>query len=367
MALIDVPLALQGPQEVRTPVNAYDFAKRPTANAKQIGVYDRKRAIHDLAKNEDLDFIVGDWMSEASMTLRGADRYGKNEASLVGKGYEPYFLEQIEPALPYLAKKGIRVCVNAGGSDVQGLASALRELIKDRGHSLSVGYVDGDDVSETVFEMIKKGKVENLPLFGVSDTDTRLGENFTNLSTGKPFGDWGLEPICAQCYLGGSGIAAVFAAGADIVICGRVADASVCVGAAMFWHGWNRENMDELAGTLMIGHIIECSTYATGGYYSGFKQLGVHDTDMGYPIATIDHKGEALVTMERGRDGLVSPETIVSQLLYEIQGLNYYNSDVTANLESIKVVSTGKNEVKVSGVKGGFRPRLNCCMDSFKS
>lgn len=59
-------------------------------------------------------------MSEASMTLRGADKYGKNEDSLVGKGYEPYFLEQIGPALPYLEQKGIKVCINAGGSDPEG-------------------------------------------------------------------------------------------------------------------------------------------------------------------------------------------------------------------------------------------------------
>lgn len=122
------------------------------------GVYDRKRAIHDLAKNEDLDFIVGDWMSEASMTLRGADKYGKNEASLVAKGYEPYFLEQLEPALPFLAKKGIKLCVNAGGSDVQGLASAVQALIKVHGLGLSVGYVDGDDVTDIVFDLIKNGR-----------------------------------------------------------------------------------------------------------------------------------------------------------------------------------------------------------------
>lgn len=180
-----------------------------------------------------------------------------------------------------------------------------------------------------------------------------------NLSTGQHLSDWGFEPICAQCYLGGIGIATVFGAGADIVICGRVADASVCVGPAMYWHGWTSNNLDELGGTLMVGHIIECSTYATGGYFSGFKQLGVNDTDMGYPIAHIDYKGEAIITMEQGRDGLVSPETITSQLLYEIQGLHYYNSDVTADIESIRVTSVGKNEVKVSGVKGKLETRIH--------
>ena len=102
----------------------------------------------------------------------------------------------------------------------------------------------------------------------------------------------------------------------------------------------------------MIGHIIECSTYATGGYYSGFKSLGVKDTDMGYPIAAIDHLGEAVITMEKGKHGLVTTATIASQLLYEIQGPLYYNSDVTASIENMRLVQVGENAVHVSGVKG---------------
>jgi len=120
----------------------------------------------------------------------------------------------------------------------------------------------------------------------------------------------------------------------------------------MWWHGWTRDNIPELAGALMIGHIIECSTYATGGYYSGFKDLGVNDTDMGYPIAAIDHKGKAVISVEQGKHGLVNTATVASQLLYEIQGPLYYNSDVTASVESMVIKEVGKNQVHVSGVKG---------------
>ena len=169
----------------------------------------------------------------------------------------------------------------------------------------------------------------------------------------KPIQEWGYEPVCAQCYLGGTGIAECFRGGADIVLCGRVADASVTVGAAMWWWNWNREDhISELAHTLMVGHIIECSTYATGGYYSGFKDLGVKDLDMGYPIASIEQTGETVITMEQGRDGLVTTATIASQLLYEIQGPLYYNSDVTASIEDVKLEQVGKNAVRVSGIKG---------------
>ena len=121
----------------------------------------------------------------------------------------------------------------------------------------------------------------------------------------------------------------------------------------MWWHGWNREeHIHEMAGALMVGHIIECSTYATGGYYSGFKDLGIKDTDMGYPIAAIDESGEAIITMEKGRHGLVTTATVASQLLYEIQGPLYYNSDVTASIEDMKLEQMAENTVRVSGVKG---------------
>ncbi|OAL43633.1 DUF1446-domain-containing protein [Pyrenochaeta sp. DS3sAY3a] len=300
------------------------------------GVYDRKRAIHDMAKNEDIDVITGDWMSEANMTLRGSDKRDKlSSGTLVGKAYEPYFLEELDPAIPWLTKRGVKIAVNAGASDVQGLAEAVRGLVKKHGVDLKVAYVDGDDVTDAVLDLYKKG------------------EKFLNLPANQNIQDWGYEPLCAQCYLGGTGIAACFEGGADIVVCGRVADASVTVGAAMWWHGWKREtHIQELAGALMIGHIIECSTYATGGYYSGFKELGDQDTDMGYPIAAVDEKGHAVITMEKGKHGLVTPATIASQLLYEIQGDLYYNSDVTASISDIRLETVGKNAVKVSGVKG---------------
>lgn len=56
--------------------------------------------------------------------------------------------------------------------------------------------------------------------------------------------------------------------------------------------------------------------------------------------------------MEKGRDGLVTTDTVASQLLYEIQGPLYYNSDVTASIEDMIITQVGKNEVHVSGVKG---------------
>jgi hypothetical protein len=130
------------------------------------GVYDRKRAIHDMAKNEDVDVITGDWMSECNMTLRGSDKRDRmansknmtSGSSVVAKGYEPYFLEELDPAIPWLAKRGVKLCANAGASDVPGLVEAVKDLVKKHGVDLKVAYVDGDDVTDVVLDLYKKGE-----------------------------------------------------------------------------------------------------------------------------------------------------------------------------------------------------------------
>lgn len=58
------------------------------------------------------------------------------------------------------------------------------------------------------------------------------------------------------------------------------------------------------------------------------------------------------MTKEANTNGLVSLQTITAQLLYEIQGPLYYNSDVTARLDRIKLIEEGPNRVRVTGVEG---------------
>ena len=56
--------------------------------------------------------------------------------------------------------------------------------------------------------------------------------------------------------------------------------------------------------------------------------------------------------MEKNRHGAVSIGTLTSQLLYEIQGPLYFNSDVTASLEDLVFEQVGEKEIHVSGVRG---------------
>jgi hypothetical protein len=185
------------------------------------------------------------------------------------------------------------------------------------------------------------------------------GDKFHSLPSDKPIDTWGLEPVFAQCYLGGVGICIALEEGADIVICGRVADASPVIGAAMWWHGWGREEFDKLGSALIAGHLIECSAYVTGGSFTGFKKDLLKQnncTNLGFPIAEIEANGQFVITKEKAAGGLVITETVTAQLIYEIQGPYYYNSDVTASLENIKLIQEGPNRVRVIGVVGSPPP-----------
>ncbi|KAF1354087.1 DUF1446-domain-containing protein [Lizonia empirigonia] len=286
-------------------------------------------------ENDPIDVLVGDWMSEANMTARANVKLnGQMEA------YEPTFLEALEPALPYIAKHRIRVAVNAGASDTKKLHEVVTKLVAAKGLSLSVAWISGDEVLPQLLDAQKRGE-----------------SPFENICTGQQLNDWQFEPIYAQAYLGGLGIAKAFEKGADIVVCGRVSDASPVIGAAYWWHNWQRSGLDKLANAFVAGHLSECSSYSTGGNYTGFKDLECLGwNNIGYPIVEISQSGEVVVTKNKCSGGEVSINTLTSQFLYEIQGPWYFNSDVTAVLDDISFEHISEHRVALRGVKGAPPP-----------
>ncbi|KAH7129382.1 hypothetical protein B0J13DRAFT_136948 [Dactylonectria estremocensis] len=325
-------------------------ARRPVRIAGCSGGFtDRSRAIASLAGDPEVDAVIGDWMAEMTMTMHGSGKIKNQQKLAVGAKveftleermktamYADTFVQCFEPAIENLARNNCKLAVNAGASDTELLAQVCQKMVREAGHDLKIAWVEGDDVTGQVNRLIKDG------------------EAFESLMHGRKLEEWGMEPICAQAYLGGLGIAEAFRQGADIVICGRVADAAPVIGLAAWWHNWSPDMLDELAGALIAGHLIECSAYVTGGYYSGFKDFiqSKKHINMGFPIAEVDHKGECVIVKEKNTGGAVNVGTVASQLLYEIQGPWYYNCDVVADLTGVKMTQIGEDAVHVSGVKG---------------
>ncbi|KAF2181947.1 DUF1446-domain-containing protein [Zopfia rhizophila CBS 207.26] len=312
------------------------------------GFTDRVRAISRLASDPSVDAIVGDWLSENVMTGLGVGKEKRRqlekergepltfEEKVQNANYASTFLQCFELAIQDLKMNGAKLVVNAGASDTELLAQVVKKITGEKGWEMRTAWVEGDEVTDQFKSMVKEG------------------HTFTNLCDGRTLEEWGFEPICAQAYLGSLGIAEALRQGADIVICGRVSDAASTIGLSAWWHGWKSKQFDELARALVAGHLIECSAFVTGGYYSGFKDLmreGRH-LNLGFPIAEVEYTGECIVTKEKDAGGVVNTETVTSQLVYEISGPLYFNSDVVANLENAHLSQLSPDRVRVSGITG---------------
>ncbi|MFF5991695.1 acyclic terpene utilization AtuA family protein [Prauserella flavalba] len=289
---------------------------------------DRYTAFAEAMAGDAVDVLMGDYLAEITLAALAA----RNQQDST-KGYVEYFLGQLGPHLGAIAERGVKVVTNAGGFNPAGLADAVRGLAAEAGVNLRVAHVEGDNVL--------------LALPGYQHAGHRL----ENLDTGQPLSSWHAEPVAANAYLGGWGIAAALAEGADIVVCGRVTDASLTVGPAAWWHGWSRDDWDALAGAVTAGHVIECGAHATGGNFSGYTTIpGL--LAPGFPIAEIAADGSSVITKHSRDGGAVTVDTVTAQLVYEIQGPRYLNPDVTVHLDTVELMRVGPDRVRVSGATG---------------
>ncbi|MDP9091494.1 MAG: DUF1446 domain-containing protein [Actinomycetota bacterium] len=272
---------------------------------------DRASAMREMLTGGELDVLTGDYLAELTMLILGRDRL-KDPAL----GYAKTFLRQLETTLGEALERGVRIVANAGGLNPGGLADAVRQLGQRLGLAIRVGYVEGDDLV------------------------ARAGE----LALG--------EPLAANAYLGAWGIAECLRAGADIVVTGRVTDASLVLGPAAAHFGWSRTDYNALAGAVVAGHVIECGPQATGGNYSFFREEIEDLRRPGFPIAEVHADGSSVITKHPGTGGAVTVGTVTAQLLYEIGGPRYAGPDVTSRFDTIKLAQQGPDRVRISGVRG---------------
>lgn len=269
--------------------------------------------------------LTGDWLAELTMLILAKSRKGASG------GYARTFLTQMEQVLGTCLDRGIKVVSNAGGLNPAGLAEDLTALADRLGLKPRIAYVDGDDLLD---------RIEGMRAEGI---------DFANFDTGAPLGD--RKPITANAYQGGWGIAEALKRGADVVVTGRVTDAAVVVGPTAAHFGWDRNDWNALAGSVVAGHIIECGCQTTGGNYAFFQEVPGLERP-GFPLAEMRSDGSCVITKHDGTGGLVSVGTVTAQLLYEIQSTRYLNPDVTTNFDTISLEQVGENRVLVSGVVG---------------
>jgi hypothetical protein len=265
---------------------------------------DRATAWQEMLTGGHLDVLTGDYLAELTMLILGRDRMADPS-----KGYAKTFLRQMERSLGEAMDRRVRIVTNAGGLNPAGLADALRELADRLGLTVNVSHVEGDAVT--------------IP-----------------------------GALTANAYLGAFGIAECLRAGADVVVTGRVTDASLVVGPAIARYGWGRDDLDALAGATVVGHVLECGAQATGGNFSFFTELPDGARRPGFPLAEVYPDGSAVITKHAGTGGAVTVETVTAQLLYEIGPPRYLGPDVTARFDTIQLRPDGTDRVRIAGVRG---------------
>ena len=307
--------------------------RRPVRIANCSGFYgDRAAAAREMVDGGPIDVLTGDYLAELTMLILWKARQKDQDA-----GYARTFLSQFEQVIGTCLDRGITIVTNAGGLNPAGLAGRLREIAARLGLAPKIAHIEGDDLLDRIGDL------------------TEAGLALAHVDTGEPLAKAGVTPVTANAYLGGWGIAAALRAGADVVVCPRVTDASLVVGPAAAWHGWGPADLDALAGAVVAGHVIECGPQATGGNYAFLDELPDRRYP-GFPIAEVAEDGSSVITKHPGTGGLVSPGTVTAQLLYELGEPAYANPDVIAHFDTLRLYSDGPDRVRISVTRGSPPP-----------
>ena len=290
---------------------------------------DSEAGAAQLVQGGDIDYLVFDFLAEITMSLLARAKAKSPEA-----GHAPDFVRIVAALAPQLKARGIRVVSNAGGVNPEACRAALAKELDAQGIALGIAVVEGDDLMDQADALRAAGTRE-------MSSDAPMPAQLMSLNA----------------YLGAQPIAAALAAGADIVITGRVVDSAVTLAPLVHEFGWDWRDWDRLAIGSLAGHVIECGTQATGGLFTDWERVPGWD-DMGFPIVECEADGRSFVlTKPPDTGGLVSPASVAEQIVYEIgDPRDYLLPDVRCDFSQVRLVQEGPDRVRVSGARGAPAP-----------
>jgi hypothetical protein len=178
------------------------------------------------------------------------------------------------------------------------------------------------------------------------------GHALRNLDDDRSLAEIRERVVSANAYLGAAPIVQALALGGEIVITGRVADASLTLAPAVHAFEWTWDDWDRLSAATVAGHLIECGAQVTGGLACNWRE--VPDlANVGYPIADLESTGRFQITKPPGTGGMVTAETVTEQLLYEVDDpAAYLTPDVIADFSSVRLAQSGQDIVEIEHARG---------------
>jgi len=292
---------------------------------------DRIEPADELAEHGQLDYLVFECLAERTIAI--AQQARRKDPSL---GYDPLLDARMQAVLPVAAAKGVRIVSNMGAANPRAAARRTAQIARSLGLAeLKVAAVEGDDVLDVVL----RGAL-------------RFEESGDEVAAYRE------RIVSANAYLGAAPIVDALAAGADVVLTGRVADPSLFAAPLIHAFGWRMDDWDTLGAATVVGHLLECAGQVTGGYFAdpGYKDVP-NLARLGFPIGEVAADGSVVITKVPHAGGRVSAPTCKEQLLYEIHDpAHYLQPDVVADFTRVAVVEEAPDRVRVTGGRGTARP-----------
>ncbi|MEP6785946.1 MAG: acyclic terpene utilization AtuA family protein [Sphingomonadales bacterium] len=294
---------------------------------------DRIEPAHDLATHGKLDYLCFETMAEVTLSIAQVRR----RRDPAYPGYDSYLDERMAAVLPACLEHGTRIVSNQGWINPEGAAERTVEHLRNLGASgVKVAAVGGSLITDRILDLAD-----------------RILEN------GEPLANLADSIVSAEVYLGVEGILEALAGGADIVLTGRVADPSLFAAPMIHEFGWDMFDGALMGQALGIGHLMECGTQVTGGYFPdpGYKDVP-EPWNLGLPIAEVSRDGSVILTKLPGTGGAVDLRTVKEQMLYEIfDPANYITPDIIVDFSTVRLEQVGSDRVRVSGISG--KPRTD--------
>ncbi len=284
-----------------------------------------------LARDGRLDVLTLEYLAELTMSILAIQKQRDPSA-----GYAADFLDVLDRLTPILQEQPrLKIITNAGGMNPEACARRAREILaKGRLAQRRIGIVAGDDLMPQLDALLREGHA------------------LSNLDTGQPLAEVRERIVSANAYLGAGPIVEALKQGAEIIITGRVADASLTVAPAVHAFGWKRNDWNRLAGATVAGHLIECGAQVTGGLWCHWDEAP-DLANVGYPFVDLQDDGSFVISKPDGTGGAVNFETVAEQLLYEVgDPAAYLTPDVIADFTSVSIETAGKDRVQIGRARG---------------
>jgi hypothetical protein len=287
-------------------------------------------------------FLMFETLAERTLALSQLDRHRDPR-----RGFNPALDRFVGPVLDRCLREEIRIVGNFGAANPAAAAARIREMAREQGlPDPRIATVEGDDLTGLL-----------------SADELAARETAGSILSGAT------KIVAANLYLGAEPIARALDQGADIVVTGRVADSALALGPLIHAFGWKYDDWDRLAAGTLVGHLLECGSQITGGYFADppFKNVSGM-ADLGYPIAEIDADGSTVITKPAGTGGRVDRLTVIEQLLYEIHDPSAYLApDVVLDVTEVMVQQLVTDRVRVTGARGKPAPKTlkaTVCVDN---